>query len=73
MVTCKNRVLFTQRDYTQAELIEATNYLNAHYGGLSIEDVRERLKNEVDALRGEIATLMQAAVQAGSEVMAENQ
>jgi heat-inducible transcriptional repressor len=67
----QNRVLFTQRDYTQAELIEATNYLNAHYGGLSIEDVRERLKNEVDALRGEIATLMQAAVQAGSEVMAE--
>jgi heat-inducible transcriptional repressor len=63
--------LFTQRDYTQAELVEATNYLNAHYGGLSIEDVRERLKNEVDALRGEIATLMQAAVQAGSEAMAE--
>ena len=32
--------------------------------------VRERLKVEVDALRGEIAALMTAAVQAGTEVLA---
>jgi heat-inducible transcriptional repressor len=30
--------------------------------------VRERLKNEVEKLRGEIAALMQAAVEASSEV-----
>ncbi|WP_164962898.1 heat-inducible transcriptional repressor HrcA [Rubrivivax sp. JA1026] len=64
----QNRVIFTARDYTQAELIEATNFLNAHYTGLAIEEVRERLKHEVDALRGEIAQLMQAAVQAGEEL-----
>jgi heat-inducible transcriptional repressor len=34
--------------------------------------VRERLKREIEALRGEIATLMQAAVQAGTEVLAES-
>jgi hypothetical protein len=33
--------------------------------------VRERLKHEIEALRGEIAALMQAAVQAGSEALAE--
>ncbi|MBG6080829.1 heat-inducible transcriptional repressor HrcA [Rubrivivax gelatinosus] len=64
----QNRVIFTARDYTQTELIEATNFLNAHYTGLAIEEVRERLKHEVDALRGEIAQLMQAAVQAGEEL-----
>ncbi len=68
----QNRVIFTARDYTQTELIEATNYLNSHYGGLTIEEVRERLKNEVDALREEIAALMQAAVQAGTEAIAES-
>jgi heat-inducible transcriptional repressor len=68
----QNRVIFTARDYTQSELIEATNYLNTHYAGLSIEEVRERLKREIEALRGEIATLMQAAVQAGTEVLAES-
>ena len=67
----QNRVIFTVRDYQQSELVEATNFLNAHYAGLTIEEVRERLKREIDALRGEIATLMQAAVQAGSEVLAE--
>jgi heat-inducible transcriptional repressor len=68
----QNRVIFTARDYAQGELLEATNYLNAHYAGLTIEEVRERLKNEIDALRGEIATLMHAAVQAGTEAMAES-
>ena len=33
----QNRVIFTARDYTQAELVEATNYLNAHYAGLTID------------------------------------
>ena len=64
----QNRVIFTARDFPQAELIEATNYLNSHYAGLTIEEVRERLKHEVEALRGEIASLMNAAVQAGEEM-----
>ena len=67
----QNRVIFTARDHQQSELIEASNFLNAHYAGLTIEEVRERLKHEIDALRDEIAALMQAAVQAGSEVLAE--
>jgi heat-inducible transcriptional repressor len=68
----QNRVIFTQQDYTAAQLLEASNYLTAHYAGLTIEEVRERLKTEVDALRGEIAVLMQAAVQAGSDAMAQS-
>jgi heat-inducible transcriptional repressor len=65
----QNRVIFTVQDYTQAQLVEASNYLTANYAGLTIEQVRERLKGEVDALRGEIAALMQAAVRAGSDAM----
>jgi len=67
----QNRVIFTAQDYTQSELLEASNYLTAHYAGRTIEEVRERLKSEVDALRSEIATLMQAAVEAGSEAQAD--
>lgn len=69
----QNRVIFTARDYTQSELIEATNFLNAHYAGLTIDGVRERLKREIEALRGDIATLMQAAVQAGGEALEESE
>ena len=69
----QNRVLFTDTDYTASELQEASNYLNANFSGMAIEQVRARLHHEVDRLRGEIAKLMQAAVQVGSEVMSQAQ
>jgi heat-inducible transcriptional repressor len=65
----QNRVLFTDFDYSQTQLIEAANFLNAHYAGRDLDEVRERLKSEVEALRSEIASLMQAAVQVGSEAI----
>ena len=65
----QNRVIFTDTDYSQTQLIEASNFLNSHYAGMAIEEVRERLQNEVEALRGEIAGLMQAAVQVSSEAI----
>ena len=67
----QNRVVFTATDYTQTQLIEASNFLNAHYAGLAIEEVRERLQIEVETLRGEIAVLMQTAVQVSSEALRE--
>ena len=69
----QNRVIFTEADYSPAQLIEAANFLNSHYAGLAMEQVRERLKLEVDSLRGEVAALMQAAVSAGSEAMSQSQ
>jgi heat-inducible transcriptional repressor len=69
----QNRVIHTAQDYTQAQLVEASNYLTQHYAGLALEEVRERLKTEVDQIRREIAALMQAAVQAGSDAVADSQ
>lgn len=69
----QNRVLFTQTDYTQSQLIEAANYLNQHFSGMAIEQVREKLRLEVESLRGEIASLMQAAVQVSTEALTQTQ
>ena len=69
----QNRVIYTETDHSQAQLIEATNFLNANYAGLAIEQVRERLQQEVEQLRGEIAELMHAAVQAGSDALTQEQ
>src|SRR6476619_5407802 len=60
----QNRVVFTESDYTQQQLVEASNYINTHFAGMAIEQVRERLKTEVEELRGEIVQLMQTAVDA---------
>ena len=67
----QNRVIYTQRDYTQPELVETANYLNANYVGMALEQVRERLKTEVESLRAEIASLMQAAVTVSTEAMGQ--
>ena len=69
----QNRVLFTDVDYTQSQLVEASNYLNSHYVGMAVEQVRERIQNEIDTLRGEIAGLMQAAVKVSSEAITDTQ
>jgi heat-inducible transcriptional repressor len=63
----QNRMMATQRDYSPAELIEASNYINAHFAGLSFDEVRRRLREEIDQLRGDMTTLMHAAVTASTD------
>lgn len=67
----QNRVIFTDVEFSSAQLLEASNFINAHYAGLDIEQVRERIKQEVEQLRGEVASLMQAAVNVSAEVMTQ--
>jgi heat-inducible transcriptional repressor len=69
----QNRVIFTEADYSQGQLLEASNYLNAHYAGMAIEQVRLRVKQELVNLQSEIASLMQAAVQMSSEALSEDE
>lgn len=67
----QNRVLFTEVDYSQSQLVETANYLNANFAGMAIEQVRARVQQELVKLQGEIAALMQAAVQVSSEALAQ--
>jgi len=69
----QNHVIFTDIDYTATQLLEAGNFLNSHYAGMGMEKICECLKNEVDTLRGEIASLMQAAVNASAKAMKDTQ
>ncbi|WP_334187145.1 heat-inducible transcriptional repressor HrcA [Noviherbaspirillum sp.] len=66
----QNRLLLTNVDYSPSQLVQAANYINQHYGGLSFDDVRTRLQNELRQLRDDMTALMQAAVEAGSDAMA---
>ncbi len=68
----QNRILFTERTYTQSQLVEAANYLNQHFAGHSFESIKARLREDLDALRQETGKLMAAAVDAGSEALADD-
>ena len=69
----QNRVIFSEADFTQTQLLETANFLNAHYAGMAMEQVRERIKTEVESLQGEIAALMKAAVNVSSEALTQAQ
>jgi len=69
----QNRILHPSSEFTQEQLQSAANFLNAHYAGLTLDEVRDRLRQEVDALRGEIAGLMVKAVEAGSEAAQQDE
>jgi heat-inducible transcriptional repressor len=68
----QNRVIFTENDFAQNQLIEASNFLNSHYAGMAIEEVRSRVKQELVSLQTEIASLMQAAVRVSSEALEQD-
>ena len=67
----QNRILFVDKPYNASELIEAANYLNQNYAGLSFADVRQRLHRDLQDLQGQMTGLMQAALEAGDEAMNE--
>jgi heat-inducible transcriptional repressor len=62
----QNRILFTDREYSASELIEAANYINQNYSGQSFEDVRGRLQGELRDLRQDMIRLMSTALEAGN-------
>jgi heat-inducible transcriptional repressor len=68
----QNRLLLTDVDYTPSQLVHAANYINQHFSGLSFEEVRQRVHGELRQLRDDMTRLMQAAVEAGSDAMSEN-
>ena len=67
----QNRILFTQRNFSQSELIEAANYLNQHCLDLDLEQVRSRVMEELHQLRSDMTALMSAAMQAGNQAISD--
>ncbi len=68
----QNRILFTQRSYTPGELAQAANMLNEHFAGLDFQQIRHRLQADLRQLSADMAELMSAAVEAGSEAVTDS-
>src|SRR5512147_857371 len=69
----QNKILHVDRAYTQAQLVEATNFLNRHYAGQPFGALRALLAEELKSLREDIVGLMAAAVEAGGAALAEGE
>ncbi|WP_153108901.1 heat-inducible transcriptional repressor HrcA [Propionivibrio limicola] len=65
----QNRILFTERPYSGAELTSASNYLNQYFAGHDFEHIRKRVKEDVLRLRGDLQDLMAKALAASDEAL----
>ena len=65
----QNRILFTERAYSPAELVEATNYLSRYFTGHDFEQIRNKVKEDLLQLRSDLKGLMAAALDAGNEAI----
>jgi heat-inducible transcriptional repressor len=59
----QNRVIRTDRDYLESELIPAANYINREFGGLSLLRIREALLESMQADKDRMDTMMQTAIE----------
>jgi heat-inducible transcriptional repressor len=67
----QNRILHTDRSYSQQQLLEASNFLNQHYAGQPIHTIRALLADELRQLREDVVGLMTAAVEAGGAALSD--
>lgn len=65
----QNRIIFTDRIYSQTELIEAANFINQNYAGCALKEIRSRLRNELKKLHRDMSNLMTTAIEASSEAI----
>lgn len=68
----QNRIILTDRAYKPSELTEAANFLNQNFAGLTFDEIKARIKDELRKLREDMTRLMTQALEAGTEVMSQN-
>ena len=59
----QNRVIETQHAYTPGELEQTANFLNSHYAGLRLEEIRMRLLREMRDEGARLNRLLASAVE----------
>ncbi len=65
----QNRIILTDRPYSPAELIEAGNFLNQNFAGLTFDEIKRRIHDELRQLREDMTQLMTKALEAGDQAM----
>jgi heat-inducible transcriptional repressor len=68
----QNRILLLADDYSPAQLVEASNFLNHHCKGRSFEAATAQLQAELSNLQRDMNALMHAAIAASTQAASED-
>ena len=76
----QNRILQVDRDYTESELQQAANFINQHYAGIEMAQVRQRILADLDDARlsmnqamHDIIEVAQSAMHGGKDADADGE
>jgi heat-inducible transcriptional repressor len=65
----QNRILHTDRDFSASELQQAQNFINQHYAGVNLEQVRSKLIDDLDSTRDSMNQTMHAIISVAQSAM----
>ena len=65
----QNRIIHTDRDYSEAELQQAASFVNQHYSGRDVQEVKNALLSSMREDKSIIDQLMQAAIDFASKAL----
>jgi len=66
----QNRIVNLRRSYSPSELEQTANYLNAHFAGRPLADIRATLLRELRDTRSEMERVLAAAVEISDQALA---
>jgi len=65
----QNRILHTDRDFSASELQQAQNFINEHYAGIDLEQVRTKLLEDLDTTRDSMNKTMHEIISVAQSAM----
>jgi heat-inducible transcriptional repressor len=65
----QNRILHTDRDYSASELQQAANFINQHYAGVEMPQVREQLLTDLESTRDSMNEAMHDIISVAHSAM----
>ena len=68
----QNRIITPRRAYTPSELEQTANFLNTHFAGRPLQEIRATLLRDLRATRSEMEQLLSAAVELSEQALGES-
>ena len=65
----QNRVIHTDKNYSQTELNQAANFINEHYSGQPLAKVREALFSSMEDDKNEMTSILEAAMDVAGKAL----
>jgi len=69
----QNKVLHLDREYSANELQHAANFLNQHFSGQDVHEIRQNLIQDLDRSRQEVDKVMRTAVEVVEKALSDDE